>query len=509
MQKPSILLALVLIAVTVGATRQRGLDQLLGNRRMLSDSDGGDSKCRPVDYSLTESAFKCKYMGLVCKPGKKSRSWSGFGEDDHQGCWGEGVMWDYCGQPRNRLLCPRGYFMCNNGRCFKSSTKCSRNGGIKYTNKDCPRPPCNPNQEKTLICKAGSPPLNDGASLWNACGSGEEKFSGRKYCPKGYYKCNNGRCFKGRGMCSNNGGLAISKEACPPGSTPENQPNATCDANSVNLMQYPQWQQEGGYWIGEYSLYGGNGDPFVSPRWNYLYDHYRGFITGNVQGNAYRQRNVFMYPPQKNSSCQIANTTVGVGLCGTNGNMKLFEADQSATTCDLRDPGAIEGPYGELLKLYTKTELIGRDNSLLYQVWLPLKTLNEYQMFVLKNPGGACTATDGVVECRGNTGDRLLQSQLTTLTKVGETWHRTRTAQGFEAFDPTTIGKPTYASYYRERKVSKEEFWAEFNATKNEYQVLDTDVCTWKSSESGGTIPSGLTPGHASCVAHLEESFAL
>jgi len=53
---------------------------------------------------------------------------------------------------------------------------------------------------------------------------------------------------------------------------------------SVDLEQFPQWQEEVGYWVGEYSFYGPNGEANVSPNWNYRYDNYKGFITGNVQG---------------------------------------------------------------------------------------------------------------------------------------------------------------------------------------------------------------------------------
>ena len=113
--------------------------------------------------------------------------------------------------------------------------------------------------------------------------------------------------------------------------------------------------------------------------WNYPYQSYRGFITGEIAGwvaltiahdpfyqtlfssaknlldhanhfsdnlwniNAYRQRNVFLYPPQDSNVCDSANDAVkGDGVCGVNGNTKIFEADQVATTCS---GGGIEGPY--------------------------------------------------------------------------------------------------------------------------------------------------------------------
>jgi hypothetical protein len=52
----------------------------------------------------------------------------------------------------------------------------------------------------------------------------------------------------------------------------------------VVLSDYQQWEDETGYWIGEYSFYQGDGTPYVSSSWPYPYDSYMGFITGNVSG---------------------------------------------------------------------------------------------------------------------------------------------------------------------------------------------------------------------------------
>jgi len=292
------------------------------------------------------------------------------------------------------------------------------------------------------------------------------------------------------------------------GAFPERAKNpceSSCDVEAIELSDFPQWEHENGYWIGEYSIYDSDGSPRQSGNdWNYPYDHYRGFITGNVEGGAYRQRNVFLYPPQASALCgSDESSVIGEGECGTNGNSKVFEADQAATTCDVHMPGAIEGPYGSLT--YTYTSLIGQDNSLLYQVYLTKDSLNFYERVVMGNPYNRCDETTG--EC-GYDSDRLMQSQLTTLTQALDgSWMRTRTAQGFDAFGD--VGKPTYSSFYRERKVSQEEFWSTFNATVNEYGILSSDLCAWASGETGGTVPSGMEPGFDSCREHLLDSFSL
>lgn len=285
----------------------------------------------------------------------------------------------------------------------------------------------------------------------------------------------------------------------------------SCSPSDVVLSDYPQWQHEEGYWLGDYSLYGSDGNPSTSASWNYPYDHYKGFITGNVQGNRYRQRNVFMYPPANAAStpgCTGADTdVVGDGTCGTNGNTKVFEADQEATTCSLNPElgGDVQGPYGTMS--YTYTQLVGKDNALLYQVFLTKGALNLYEGMVMGNPYGRCTGSGFAWDC-GYTEDRLMQSQLTTLTQLPDkSWRRTRTAQGFDVFG--LVGAPTYASYYRERKVSKDVFYAEFDRATVEYNIRVADLCAWKSSETGGTAESGYTPGREACSAHLEKSFEL
>lgn len=176
---------------------------------------------------------------------------------------------------------------------------------------------------------------------------------------------------------------------------------------------------------------------------------------------------MFLYPPQTTEICTNDPSVTGEGTCGQNGNSKMFFADQTATTCSL-DPekgGVIEGPYMGVFK--TKTELIGRQNALLYQVYLDKD------------------AFDFLEE------DVLNQSQLTTIVKnaANETI-RVRNAQGF-GMD----GNPSYASFYRETKVTREQFYAELATTLEQYVILESDTC-------GGTGIDG-------CQLHLEQSFSI
>ena len=109
-----------------------------------------------------------------------------------------------------------------------------------------------------------------------------------------------------------------------------------CDPSEENLADYEVWRREEGYWYGEYTFLGAEGDPYISSSWNYPYDHYYGFIHIELDGNALKQRNVFIYPPQTAEKCDADDTTEGEGICGVNGNEKVFGADQSASDCGPR-----------------------------------------------------------------------------------------------------------------------------------------------------------------------------
>ena len=243
--------------------------------------------------------------------------------------------------------------------------------------------------------------------------------------------------------------------------------------NCKDLNEFPQWSSEVGYWIGEYTLLQGDGTYNVNANWPYPYDQYTGFITGNISGTSYRQRNVFLYPPQTSERCtEFENasmvTVSGDGTCGENGNSLVFAADQ--TGCS--DDGSISGSFsidfgGFSVPVDTTTELVGADNALLYQV-----------------------SSSGV----------LTQSQLTTLIQNGNV--RVRTAQSF-----SFTGEPGGTSYYREKKVTKEEFYTKLNEFITSYNIREEDLCYLNGFNR---LPvDGYTPGVEQCRIHLEQSFML
>eukprot|EP00629_Pelagomonadales_sp_RCC1024_P017461 CAMPEP_0119260846 /NCGR_PEP_ID=MMETSP1329-20130426/1093_1 /TAXON_ID=114041 /ORGANISM="Genus nov. species nov., Strain RCC1024" /LENGTH=341 /DNA_ID=CAMNT_0007260315 /DNA_START=128 /DNA_END=1153 /DNA_ORIENTATION=- len=224
-----------------------------------------------------------------------------------------------------------------------------------------------------------------------------------------------------------------------------------CDAKTCALRDFEVWRREEGFWYGEYTFLGADGNPFKSANWNYPYDHYYGFIHLELDGNKLKQRNVFVYPPQTKEKCEQDDSVVGTGACGFHGNEKIFGADQEASDCD----GNLAGPYemGGFV-LDTTTKVLG-DDTVVYSVKLP----EEF--------GGGFT-----------------QNQLTTLPGNGV---RVRTAQGF-AFE----GQPSYASFYRETKLDQDAWLEKLREVREANNVLESDHCAWKTG-AGTTDPSGVT----------------
>jgi hypothetical protein len=223
-----------------------------------------------------------------------------------------------------------------------------------------------------------------------------------------------------------------------------------CDPAKENLADYEVWKREEGYWYGEYTFLGAEGDPYISSSWNYPYDHYYGFIHIELNGNALKQRNVFIYPPQTAEKCEADDTTEGEGICGVNGNEKIFGADQSASDCE----GNLAGPYTQGgFTLDTTTRVLG-DDTVIYSVRIP------------ESMGGG-----------------INQNQLTTLPGNGV---RVRTAQGFSF----GAEQPSYASFYRETKITKDEWLAKLKAVRAANNILASDECAWVTGGASGTTCS-------------------
>lgn len=215
----------------------------------------------------------------------------------------------------------------------------------------------------------------------------------------------------------------------------------SCDPSCLKLSSLEVWRREQGWWVGNYTFLGADGAPFVSSVWPYDYAQYRGFIHIELKGPCLQQRNVFVYPPLPKGDCTSPDNVKGEGKCGVNGNERVFEAEQNAVDCN----GNLAGPFGTPPNAFdTETTVtLGNDDTVLYQVRLP------------KAAGGA-----------------LFQNQLTTLGPDGT---RLRTAQGII---PGT-GRPTSLSFFREQRVSKQEWMKQLAETRAKFNVLESDYCGW------------------------------
>lgn len=230
-----------------------------------------------------------------------------------------------------------------------------------------------------------------------------------------------------------------------------------CNPEDVNLLDFEVWRRENGYWVGEYTFLGADGNPNQSASWPYRYDQYKGFIALKIEGNRLIQRNVFAYPPQDSERCTGEEGDVkGDGTCGIHGNEKIFSADQTASDCRGNLAGPFVTPFGTA---NTFTTIIEPD-TVVYRVQFPDPPF-------------------------------LLQNQLTTLPNDQI---RIRSAQGFSV--PTQ--ETSYLSYYRERKVTREEFYEALEQARADYNILPSDECGYDGTSNG---PTGID-----CETHFSDT---
>ncbi len=243
-----------------------------------------------------------------------------------------------------------------------------------------------------------------------------------------------------------------------------------CDPSTTNLLDKEVWRREAGYWVGNYTFLGSSGAPFAAAAWPYPYQPYSGVIHIKIEGSHLRQRNIFLYPPLPVEECAAMAAknqpnVKGQGVCGVNGNEKIFSADQDASDCD----GNLAGPFpSNGLILDTYTTVMG-DDTVIYQV--------RYRETELSLPGLKLSLKAG----------QFNQNQLTTLPGNDT---RVRTAQSFN-FD----GTPQAASFYREVRVADQAaFVFKLAALRAAYNILPSDYCGWDS---------GNAPSKTTCTEHF------
>lgn len=218
-----------------------------------------------------------------------------------------------------------------------------------------------------------------------------------------------------------------------------------CNPNCTKLLSRKAWRREQGYWVGNYSLLGADGAPFTSPSWPYGFGAYLGFIRIELDGPCLTQRNIFVYPPISRSKCRARRaagslSVVGNGTCAINGNERVFQAFQTASDCQ----GNLAGPF---FSFSTDTKIID-DERVLYTV----RDANGF----------------------------ISQSQQTIL---GDGW-RIRSAVGV-----SPDGAASFVSFYRERKVSKAQFFNALQDARRRFNVRTGDLCKWQT----GNFDSGVT----------------
>jgi len=111
-------------------------------------------------------------------------------------------------------------FSCRSSDLTASSVL--RFEGEQQTQAD-PWATCNPTSCPSAITCTSKPETCCAADDWGCCGTGENKFSTRLYCPvksKFNIMCHNGHCYDSEAACDDHGGVKFVAEACVATTTP-------------------------------------------------------------------------------------------------------------------------------------------------------------------------------------------------------------------------------------------------------------------------------------------------
>ena len=229
-----------------------------------------------------------------------------------------------------------------------------------------------------------------------------------------------------------------------------------CDPSCFPLSSVPVLRKEVGWFVGEYSLYGPDGDAFTSDTFPYRYAQYRGFRRTKLEGACRISRSVFVYPPLAKADCKSPDDVAGEGRCGTNGNEKIFGDERLAADCDgnLVNIGTISNFFSG--RTYVT---LGNDDTLLFQA-----------------------------RYMGDSGGLLFQNELTTFGLNGTVLRTT------QAFNRGEVAKPRLLSYFREQKVSKREWMRQLAETRANFNILKSDLCGWSALN---------TRSNTTCIEHF------
>lgn len=213
-----------------------------------------------------------------------------------------------------------------------------------------------------------------------------------------------------------------------------------CDPSCLKLSSIKVLRKEEGWYVGNYTLLGADGNFFTSTTFPYSYAQYRGFEHIQLKGSCRLSRAVLVYPPLAKQDCVAPDFVAGDGKCGVNGNEKVFNLDQQAADCDGNLMSATDLAFEGMT-----TVTIGQDDTILQQ--------SRFK----------------------DSGD-LFQNTLIT---IGPDGTRLSTTQ---AFNPGVgPARPRLLSYFREQRVSEAEWRKQLAETRAKFNVLESDYCGWNA----------------------------
>lgn len=244
-----------------------------------------------------------------------------------------------------------------------------------------------------------------------------------------------------------------------------------CDPSAVNLLDFEYFRKDEGYWCGDATFLGADGNPLQSDVFPYPYENYKIFWLDSIDGDDIQNRTLVMYPPLSPERCaelsaaDIPNA-LGSGVCGVNGAGKIYVGDQSASDCS----GTVTG------------SLRPGSSPLFSEATLLTDSIQAYREEFIEG---------GVLLLNG-----ITTLQNGALVTNGQIWN---------PLQPPGLDQ-LYASYFdRLHKCSEAEFFAEIAFWSNRYDIPAGETCGIDSANMPSdttcaeffdtTLPAGIPAG--------------
>jgi len=148
----------------------------------------------------------------------------------------------------------------------------------------------------------------------------------------------------------------ITGDALPPIEDPHG-----CDPATQDLLDFEYYANQDGYWCGDATTLGSDGNPFQINAFPHPYANYKIFIQVKVEGPELKTKTLVIYPRESFERCLeieeagFPTSLVPGGRCGVNGAGKVYVGNEVASDCK----GGLVGvfPLGQL-QFFAESKLL-------------------------------------------------------------------------------------------------------------------------------------------------------